>query len=83
MLILAREEDDYVVAFITSTQEIRSDGDMAIIKDNTNNLAKDWVIRTRKINTVHEDIINKKIGELSSEDQEKIRKLVGDFFSNL
>ena len=73
-IILIAQEQDYLVVFITSQTKKRSVWDIPIKKDLQNNLATNWYIRTRKIATLHEDIIYKKIWVLAKADADLLKK---------
>ena len=65
-LVLKQNLDDILVVFISSKID-KTKTDCLLVKSNKeNNLARDSIIRLTKINTVHKDLIYKKIGVLSN-----------------
>lgn len=83
IVIISAQEDDYLVAFITSNKIPRSIWDIPIHQDTFNNLASDWYIRTRKLMTIHEDLIYKQIGHLSKKDTTLLKSTLIENMKNL
>ena len=79
-LVLAKESDDVILAFITTTLKQRYDSDIAIKKSSYNRLKKDSVIRLNKIVTLDKTLIVGKMGELTINDIKEINKKLIQLF---
>jgi mRNA interferase MazF len=77
-LVLGKLQDDNLCCFISSNIQTKTTHDVIVQKNSQNNLAVDSVIKGGKLFTLHNSLIEKKIGVIQ-EDVYKmvIKKLIG------
>jgi mRNA interferase MazF len=68
--------DLVIIGFMTSSEEILKPGknDVLIMPSSSNNLTKPSIIQTYKLATIMEQDILGSIGELDTEDSQKVQK---------
>jgi mRNA-degrading endonuclease toxin of MazEF toxin-antitoxin module len=83
VLILTKDQDDYVFLKITTNISRKGAFDREIIPDEENGLRAISLIKMMKISTYTQEILHKKIGTLSTTDKQKIKKALQDFIDSL
>jgi len=71
VLLQEDEENDLLLAFITSSTIRKNPFDILILKEKTG-LHKDSIVRLKKLMTIHKSIIAGKIGNVSEEQWQEI-----------
>ena len=75
-LVLGRVQEDYLCCFISSNPKTRESQDVAIQKNGQNNLRVDSVIKCGKLFTLHQTLVERKIGVVGSGEYEKVVKMI-------
>ncbi len=73
-LVLAKEGDNIVLAFITTSLKDVFKSDLLVLKNSINGLKKDSIIRLNKLSTASNDLVRGKIGNLSAPEIININK---------
>lgn len=80
-LIIGKIQDDFLCCFISSNATVRGRYDVFVKKDGKNNLKADSIIKCGKLFTLHNSLIEKKIGVVNSDTYnavtQKIIKIIG------
>jgi mRNA interferase MazF len=83
VLILTKDQDDYVFLKITTNTSHQGDFDIEILPDNENGLRAISLVKMMKISTYTSEILHKKIGSLSVTDKQRIKRALQDFIDSL
>lgn len=75
-LILAKVQDDLLCCFISSNLGTETENDVIVKKDRKNNLKADSVIKCGKLFTLHQSLVEWKIGKLDEKDYELVAKKI-------
>jgi mRNA interferase MazF len=75
-LVLGRTQEDYLCCFISSNPKMRDDQDIAIRKNGQNNLRADSVIKCGKIFTLHQTLVERKIGSVGMAEYRSVIKMI-------
>ena len=82
-MILRESKDDVLVSVISSLLQNKTEEDVLLKKDKKNHLATDSVLKTRKITPLHRSLIYKKIGTLTEEDKQAVKKQLVELMKSL
>lgn len=77
-LVLKETMEDILVVFISSVLSNKNQNDLLIKKDALNNLVMDSVLKIYKMNNIHKQLIDRKLGVLNMENKVIVKtKLIG------
>lgn len=79
-LILAKDGDNVVLAFFTTTLKEVYKSDLLIIKSDTNGLKRDSILRLNKLTTLSSTLIKGKFGNISDSEINEINKKLIELF---
>jgi len=75
-LVLSVIQEDLLCCFVSSNLETETENDVAVTKDSKNHLKVDSVIKCGKLFTLHQSLVEWKIGKLDEKTYQSVaRKL--------